>query len=133
MQPTTVDGDTTYVWGKLHYLEPSDNNIRLADSEERGVLRPDAVWNDKAFVCDHGRVILDIHEWEDDDTDYDAEPDLYGAVYYNILVLEGSTYVDFDGGIFQYEKDSTLFDLLVFVSEQVDRAERYIMGRGAVA
>lgn len=133
MQPTTVDGDTTYVWGKLHYLEPSDNNIRLADSEERGVLRPDAVWNDKAFVCDHGRVILDIHELEDDDTDYDAEPDLYGAVYYNILVLEGSTYVDFDGGIFQYEKDSTLFDLLVFVSEQVDRAERYIMGRGAVA
>ena len=133
MQPTTVDGDTTYVWGKLHYLEPSDNNIRLADSEERGVLRPDAVWNDKAFVCDHGRVILDIHELEDDDTDYDAEPDLYGAVYYNILVLEGSTYVDFDGGIFQYEKDSTLFDLLVFVSEQVDRAERYIMGSGAVA
>lgn len=133
MQPTTVDGDTTYVWGKLHYLELSDNNIRLADSEERGVLRPDAVWNDKAFLICHDKVVLDVHEWEDDDTDYDAEPDLYGAVCYNILVLEGSTYVDFDGGIFQYEKDSTLFDLLVFVSEQVDRAERYIMGRGAVA
>lgn len=133
MQPTTVDGDTTYVWGKLHYLEFPDNNIRLADSEERGVLRPDAVWNDKAFVCDHGRVILDIHEWEDDDTDYDSNPDLYGAVYYNILVLEGSTYVDFDGGIFQYGKDSTLWDFLWYALDQVLRASYYLDDRGAVA
>ena len=112
MQPTTVDGDTTYGWGKLHYLEPSDNNIRLADSDERGVFRDNAEWNDKAFVCDHGRVILDIHEWEDDDTDYEQEDAPAGKIYYNIYSYEGGQWVEEDGGVMAYEFRETLGDWL---------------------
>ena len=133
MKPTTVEADMSNVDGQPVTVDVGDFDMRLADSDERGVFRDNAECNHKAIVCADGHVILDIHEWEDDDTDYDAEPDLYGAVYYNILVLEGSTYVDFDGGIFQYKKDSTMWDFLWYALDQVLRASYYLDDRGVVA
>lgn len=135
MIPATTTIGTGYVNGRLFKLEPRDAAIRLAGDRPKD---RNTAWNDKAFLICHDKVVLDVHEWDEDDTDYDSNPDLYGAVYYDIMVpgedIDGSTtFVVEDGGIFQYGKDSTLFDLLVFVSEQVDRAERCIMGRGAVA
>ena len=135
MRPATTTIGTGYVYGKLFKLEPRDASIRLAGDRLKD---RNTEWNDKAFLICHDKVVLDVHEWDEDDTDYDSNPDLCGAVYYDIMVpgedFDGSTtFVVEDGGVFQYGKDSTLFDLLVFVSEQVDRAERYIMGRGAVA
>ena len=135
MIPATTTIGTDYVYGKLFKLEPRDASIRLAGDRLKD---RNTEWNDKAFLICRDKVVLDVHEWDEDDTDYDSNPDLCGAVYYDIMVpfkdTDGSTTcVVEDGGVFQYEKDSTLFDLLVFVSEQVDRAERCIMGRGAIA
>ena len=135
MIPTTTTISTGYVNGRLFKLEPRDAAIRLAGDRPKD---RNTEWNEKAFLICHDRVVLDIHEWEDDDTDYDSNPDLYGAVYYDIMVpdkdFDGSTtFVVHDGGIFQYGKDSTLFDLLVFVNDQTDRAEEFVMGGGAVA
>ena len=131
MKPATIDADMSNVDGQPVTLEPSDLDIRLADSDERGVFRDNAEWNHKAIVCDKGHVILDIHEWEGDDTDYEQETELYGAVYYTVLALKDSTFVEFDGGIFQYDKDSDLSDLLRFALVQVIRASAW--ARGAVA
>ena len=135
MIPATTSIGTGYVNGRLFKLEPRDAAIRLAGDRPKD---RNTEWNEKAFLICHDRVVLDIHEWEDDDTDYDSNPDLYGAVYYDIMVPDedaegGTTFVVHDGGIFQYGKDATLFDLLVFVNEQTDRAEEFVMGGGVVA
>ena len=73
MKPATIDADMSNVDGQPVTVDVGDFDMRLADSDERGVFRDNAEWNDKAFVCDHGRVILDIHEWEDDEPEYDRD------------------------------------------------------------
>ena len=135
MKPTTVNANIDDVFGTLVTVDHRDMDMRLADSDERGVFRDNAEWNHKAIVCDGGRVILDIHEWEGDDTDYEEETDLYGAVYYTVFALsdvEGRpTFVEYDGGVYQYCKDTDLSDFLDFALPQVMEASAW--SRGAVA
>lgn len=131
MKPTTIDADMSNVDGQPVTVDVGDFDMRLADSDERGVFRDNAEWNHKAIVCAGGQVILDIHEWEGDDTDYEQETELYGAVYYTVLALKDSTFVEYDGGTFQYEKDTDLFDFLSFALPQVIQAAAW--SRGAIA
>ena len=112
MKPATIDADMSNVDGQPVTVDVGDFDMRLADSDERGVFRDNAEWNDKAFVCDHGRVILDIHEWEDDDTDYEQEDAPAGKIYYNIYSYEGGQWVEEDGGVMAYEFRETLGDWL---------------------
>ena len=99
MKPATIDADMSNVDGQPVTVDVGDFDMRLADSDERGVFRDNAEWN--------------------------------GAVYYTVLALKDSTFVEFDGGTFQYEKDTDLSDLLRFALVQVIRASAW--SRGAVA
>ena len=131
MKPATIDADMSNVDGQPVTGGVGEVAMRRADSGGRGGCGGSAEWNHKAIVCADGHVILDIHEWEGDDTDYEQETELYGAVYYTVLALKDSTFVEYDGGTFQYEKDTDLFDFLSFALPQVIQAAAW--SRGAIA
>lgn len=100
--------------GKIVKLELEDLDIVLAPDYEKGVVRDKEPWCNINFTFWDGQEerMLHIHEWEDDDTDYEQEDAPAGKIYYNIYSYEGGQWVEEDGGVMAYEFRETLGDWL---------------------
>ena len=69
--------------GKIVKLELEDLDIVLAPDYEKGVVRDKEPWCNINFTFWDGQEerMLHIHEWEDDDTDYEQEDAPAGKIY----------------------------------------------------
>ena len=100
--------------GKIVKLELEDLDLVLAPDYETGVVRDKEPWCNINFTFWDGQEerMLHIHEWEDDDTDYEREDAPAGMIYYTIYGYEGGQWVEEDGGVIGYEFRETLGDWL---------------------